>query len=442
MTDAELDESRHDSEPARLADFVLFFFGQRDSILRMVDSKGGLLFSATLVMSAAFAREYDAESLVHEPWHLLGPFGASIILASVLFVITQWCQKIDKQQIKNAIDDYRAFLTGYWLTAPLAWLYALPVESMTDEVTAVKYNLTALSVVSVWRVALFTRVVSVRFRLPYWIALVWIGLPCAVIGFVAAMQASLAIVPIMGGLQLTETQAVLHGFQSAVSVILFYAIPVLFVAWIVSIVRLKKRSPELEHAPASRHRLSRILWAIPVAALLLFVWGAWRFQPPLYRAAVVDQFLMEEKLDEAVSHLMKRQRSDYPPIWDPPPKSALGESPTPPLDKLIDQLIASDAPQWINDLLLHRAAEIMLRQNGIWRTWDLGEPGRFFRHYPEEKVQQIGRTLNKLQQVETSDAADRERQIELLESVRQWRPPIETEEDSRQLEVDGAAESP
>ena len=87
MTDADMVETEAAPRTAGLVDLAGFFFGRREAILRIVDSKGGLWLGALFVLTAAVAREYDAESLVHDPWVLLGPFAASLMLASALVLI-------------------------------------------------------------------------------------------------------------------------------------------------------------------------------------------------------------------------------------------------------------------------------------------------------------------------------------------------------------------
>ena len=49
------------------------------------------------------------------------------------------------------------------MTAPLAWIYAIPVERFLGAYEATQANLWMLGIVSVWRIVLMIRVVSVLF---------------------------------------------------------------------------------------------------------------------------------------------------------------------------------------------------------------------------------------------------------------------------------------
>ena len=41
------------------------------------------------VISAGFAREYDGEDLLHQPWHVLLPLVTSLITSLLLFVLLE-----------------------------------------------------------------------------------------------------------------------------------------------------------------------------------------------------------------------------------------------------------------------------------------------------------------------------------------------------------------
>ena len=62
-----------------------FLLGSRDAITQIAVSPSALLIGALFTVSAGFAREYDGEDLLHEPWHALRPLGASLLSGTVLF---------------------------------------------------------------------------------------------------------------------------------------------------------------------------------------------------------------------------------------------------------------------------------------------------------------------------------------------------------------------
>jgi hypothetical protein len=116
----------------------------------------GLLF----VLSAGFAREYDGEDLLHESRHLLLPLGASLVTSLLLFGLVWLVERGWRRGEQSFGQAYRSFLGLYWMTAPLAWLYAVPVERFLSPADAVRANLWLLGIVALWRVVLMVRVVS------------------------------------------------------------------------------------------------------------------------------------------------------------------------------------------------------------------------------------------------------------------------------------------
>ena len=67
----------------------------------------------------------------------------------------------------SKLAQWRSFLALFWMTAPVAWLYAIPVERFLSSYQAAQANLTLLGVVSIWRVLLMARIISVLQRVPF-----------------------------------------------------------------------------------------------------------------------------------------------------------------------------------------------------------------------------------------------------------------------------------
>ena len=74
----------------------------------------GLLF----VLSAGFAREYDGESLIDEPWHVLLPLAASLITSLILFWMVSVTARRRSSGETTIHVPYRTFLSLFWMTAP------------------------------------------------------------------------------------------------------------------------------------------------------------------------------------------------------------------------------------------------------------------------------------------------------------------------------------
>lgn len=417
------------SLPVRWWELFALLVGHRRSILRLTNARGGLALGALLVLTAAFAREHDAVSLRHEPKDLLAPFAASLALATFLFFLIQFARRLQglaEQQSWNQTPlrrrtDYASFLTGYWMTAPLAWVYAIPIESMTNELNAIKFNLMLLSIVSLWRVVLFSRIVAVRFRLPFWISLVWISLPSAVVAFVGLSFASLALAEVMGGLRLTETERVVSVYQDQVLRLLFRGIPVLFVAWVVSVVFLGRgwfwgRRREFA-TTTSNHRpaIKGTVWAVPLLALTVLGFGLYHFQPPLHRAERVDRLLIGGNVGAAIDLMEQHDPEDFPASWNPPPRMRHSMSPS--IEELVSTLRERRSAHWIKQRLLHRAPEILLRQTGHYGRWDSHRLSNERSHDEREDLQVIQKLLSQLEELHALDREDGARLHELQRAV-------------------------
>ena len=354
-----------DVGPMRAIDVAGFLIGRRRSIERVIASKASLALGAALVGTAALAREYDAVSFVHQPLDLLAPLAASIFVSAIVFAVVRCFHAFTAIRNPSTVaDDYRVFLSGYWMTAPLAWLYAIPIETMTDEVSALRFNLTMLSIVSIWRVLLFARFVSVRYRVSWLAALSWVLAPCMAIAVVALFQQIMSMVSIMGGLRLTETQQILLDYRSNVFGIAFYGfIPALLLGIGLAVAIRKDDDP----TPVRRFRssvLKRSTWAIPVMASVGLTVAAVFFQPARYRAAQVDRMLTDGQIDEAITFMQQQGKHRFPDVWDPPPRFPTRRKPTPPISDLLSAIGRNHPDRWISDRLLIQADELLMRQFG------------------------------------------------------------------------------
>ena len=105
-----------------------FLFGSRDAIERIAACRQAPWIGLLLVFSAALAREYDGQDLLHEPWHLFLPLFASLATSFLLYLLLRVVGWFRSAGWNPFWSGYWSFLGLYWMTAPLAWLYAIPVE--------------------------------------------------------------------------------------------------------------------------------------------------------------------------------------------------------------------------------------------------------------------------------------------------------------------------
>ncbi|MEM6777914.1 MAG: hypothetical protein AAF670_09675 [Planctomycetota bacterium] len=348
-------------QPARLLDLPGLLIGLHGSVVRLIHGRRAIVLGAALVGTAAMAREYDAVSLRHEPLDLLAPFAASIVLSSGLFVWFWFWMASTKIHLRHPFRSYVVFVTAYWMTAPLAWLYAIPVEMHYDEITSMRFNLTMLSVVSVWRVILFARLASVQFRIGFPLSLSLTLVPCMAVAFVALLQSSMSIVGVMGGIRLTESQKMLVSYQGTViNGISLAFIPTAFamIALLVASRRTSKRSCSHYMGP----RLSVSLWSVPALATIVFAVAMTFTQPKLHRARVVDDHLIADDLSAAIRSMQSNDEQDFPRTWDPPPRHPSRDPIQPSLQAIAGVLQAETPDPWIVHRLTRHADKIAIRR--------------------------------------------------------------------------------
>jgi hypothetical protein len=135
-------------------------------------------------------RPGEQKDLLHEPWHLLLPLGASPIASAVLFVVAfgRW------------FHHDPAFLGLFWMTAPLAWLYALPYERFLSPAHAMQANLLTLGVVAAWRVALMVRVLVVLLDYRALTAFFLVMVFGDAVALVATLMSPVPLLATMGGI--------------------------------------------------------------------------------------------------------------------------------------------------------------------------------------------------------------------------------------------------
>src|SRR5260370_5135520 len=112
----------------RIRTLLLFLIGQRQAILDLAADRRSLWIGCVFVLSAGFAREYDGKDLLHEPWHLALPYAASLVSSFLLFAVLFEAAREHHWQGPGFWRSYRSFLSLFWMTAPLAWIYAIPFE--------------------------------------------------------------------------------------------------------------------------------------------------------------------------------------------------------------------------------------------------------------------------------------------------------------------------
>jgi hypothetical protein len=351
-----------------LATLCRFLVGDRRAILDIGATRGAWRVGIVLVLSAGLAREYDHEDLLHEPWHALLPLAASLATATLLYALIRVVAWRRSGTGWPAQGGYPAFLGLYWATAPLAWLYAIPVERFLPADRAVAANLWLLSIVSVWRVLLMTRVVGVVWRCHGWEAFQIVGLFAWSVATAVLSQTPLPLLSIMGGIELAPAEAILAETTFLVTLCLFLSSPF----WVIcglAILLLRRQAggpwtPDDSFASGSLG-VARSLWAFSGLAVAVGLSLLPLSQPEQRLRHAAEGALLRDDPEAAIRLMAAHDRADFPPHWDPPPRPGFGER-KPRLTDIVEAIATVDPPAWVREIFFAKAT------NAEYPAWDGG----------------------------------------------------------------------
>ena len=142
---------------------IQFLLGSRTAILTLATRPETFPLSLFLVIVAGFVREYGRSNMWEKPWLVGVPLVASILLALVLFPVVEIVARQRGSEGGRFWSRFKVFLSLIWMTAPLAWVFALPVEHFMSPDNAAIVNLWLLGIISLWRIFLLARILGVLF---------------------------------------------------------------------------------------------------------------------------------------------------------------------------------------------------------------------------------------------------------------------------------------
>jgi hypothetical protein len=335
----------------------------------------GLLF----VLSAGFAREYDGEDLLAEPWHLLIPLGASLATSFLLFGLVWLLDRGWKREELPFREGYRSFLGLYWMTAPLAWLYAIPVERFLSPAEAVRANLWLLAIVAAWRVILMVRVVAILLRVSVGRALFPVLLFADSLVVVILFLTPLPVFSIMGGIRLSESEQIIQATAFFVGAIGILSWPIWLIGSVVMAAKALPPQSSVATSSMDRKTMSLPMWGLGVVSLTVWLFILPVTQPEQQRRRRVEVLLREGHIEQAIEVMSAHERSDFPPHWDPPPRIGYGET-TPELPKVLETLIVVEAKPWVAELYWEKFRDLIGHGYDFHNYWLYLDDAEFDRH--------------------------------------------------------------
>ncbi|MFK7850179.1 MAG: hypothetical protein AB8D78_04300 [Akkermansiaceae bacterium] len=253
-------------------DIFLYLLGNRNSIERVAATPKAWIVGAILVLTAGIARNYDHLDLVRQFEWFIGPFAASIF--SALFIYGWTCFFLRPGSLGKHRNQFPIFVNLFWLTAPCAWVYGIPVESFTDIVTATKWNIGFLAVVSIWRIAVIVRAISILGNIVWYRVLPVILAPASIEMFFGSNFKRLSLIGIMGGVRLPPESQLLLKATEFTQVVSFW----IFIGSLIACFLTKGRMD----TPFSRRRVPIPYPTIVVATISLISWLALAISYPYW----------------------------------------------------------------------------------------------------------------------------------------------------------------
>lgn len=334
---------------------LLYLVGNRRAILDVARSPWSVLIGVLFVLSAGLAREYDGEYLLLEPWHALRPLGASLASGTLLFIIVHVAAIIrgDSAGANERPPLHRAYLSWmglFWMTAPMAWLYAIPYERWMTPEAAISCNLWTLALVAAWRVILMTRVVTVVYGVSPVPAFFLVMLFADAVVIAVMGLAPLPVIDVMGGVRGPAREQLLGAVALNTGLLAVLSAPIWILGSLISLVGFRPTWPVVTHPKPSRSRgLLIVACASIVAFAPLLVWA----QPAQALRHRVEGLLLSGRIAEGLTAMSAHPHEDFPPDYNPPPRLGYREI-EPPMDEVRAAMRERWPAEWVAELYLYK----------------------------------------------------------------------------------------
>jgi len=191
----------------RPIDILWYLLGREDAIRRVAANKASIKVGFVLVLTAGIAREYDQTYIPHFGIRFLLPLLTSLLAALVIYGFLRIV--LPPRDAEQPSGRFRCFLGLFWMTAPLAWVYAFPAEHLFAPREAAWINIGLLAFVAIARVLVLSRAIAVLTQICFVRVLASVLCISSVIMGIGSIGAALSLVRLMGGLRYSPEEEVL-----------------------------------------------------------------------------------------------------------------------------------------------------------------------------------------------------------------------------------------
>lgn len=325
--------------------------GDRAAILEAASTRWTLLVGFILVLSASLARKYDTVDLLAEPHELLHGVAAAMVNAFGIHLLF-WALGSESPR-PPFWRSYLSFLGVFMLAAPMGWVYGVPYEQFLSAPSAVAANMWSLAAVSVVRVVWMTRVLNVLWeigedrRLGTFFAMM---IYCDAVAIVALLTAPVPTLDVMGGLQQPEEIRIVAEAALLAGAFAVLSSPLWLLVGSIALFGNTRRW----RIPETRERKPMPRFAIGVATAVVFAWASllpsMQVQPR--NRTRFESLLAEGRMRDGIRMLIERQRADFPPVWNAPPRFEVGEREERSRLPAIAEAIRAEgaSPGWVDEL--------------------------------------------------------------------------------------------
>lgn len=353
----------------KLRTLLGFLAGRSSAIQSVASSSASPWLALMLILLASIPRNYDQTWIGEKTFlWLFGPLLAAVFNSLLFFTMFERAADRSRRklleggtppEIHSYWKRYGIFFGLYGMTAPLAWLYAIPVKRWLTIQNSGHVNVALLAIVSLWRVLLLARVVSVVRGASFsWCLQRIVQYASMEVILLVYMGASAHIARGMMGMRNAPEEYVLQDFIRFVFISSLVLFVVTTLARIWNVDHPGRAWPEVLK--------ERIPWAIPVGMALFGALILPIPQKELHRNFQHRQRIEAGQYRKALEVLSQHQKSDYAPaqrLAPNPYEFELFED----LPPLLAAVQGDEAPwvrEWLRDSFLISLKHYHFRHEG------------------------------------------------------------------------------